>query len=242
MQAVVEQFQPLGARIGWGILAAVTAVDALLLQLAHQHIGWRQHSWLSCDLRRPHAAERQLLQHALNRYTTLATCCAHVLLISLVDALVLVLSAHPAPDSTQPDSGSASEAAEAATSALQTAQTGVLVSVGLTLLPLLWLALTRWALRRCGRRPCSHAGQAALVASTTFALAELLPVRVPCPGAVLTQLVAATSYSVCGLSPVNRGCVGHTHRMLAECRRLPVTPSAAMCACQPPATTLGHLV
>lgn len=164
----------MGLRVGWGVPATVanTALQVLLIYLSYCHMGWRQHSWLTCDLRRPHAAEQQLLQHALNRFRTLSASTMYILLLSFLDALVLVLTALPAQHAAGAPAGNG-------TAAVQVASTGVLVSMGLTLLPLLWLAFTHWAVQQSGRRGSygsRHRSIITLVASTTIALAELLPV------------------------------------------------------------------
>lgn len=96
----------------------------------------------------------------------------YILLLSFLDALVLVLTALPAQHAAGAPAGNG-------TAAVQVASTGVLVSMGLTLLPLLWLAFTHWAVQQSGRRGSygsRHRSMITLVASTTIALAELLPV------------------------------------------------------------------
>lgn len=179
MQAVVGQGLPLGTRAGWGMFViAVAAVDVLLCHLSVQSLGWRQHSWLSCDLRRRHAAERQLLQHILNRYRTLCRCCMHGVLISVVSALVLVAAGraqHTASDRTDAGTAAGQAATAVASSAedmedpVHVAHVGVLVSVGLHVLPLLWLCTTQLAVHCISKR-------LELLVTATVAVAVLCPV------------------------------------------------------------------
>lgn len=142
--------QPLGARVGWGMLAVATSMlDLLLLHLSYHQLGWRQHSWLSCDLRRRHAAEQQQLRQSLNTFNTYSCSCGHILVLSLVNGLVLAL----VPDSTAGTStggaatGADSPPAQSSPPQLLEARIGVLVSASLTVLPLLWLVLAHCAVR-----------------------------------------------------------------------------------------------
>jgi hypothetical protein len=153
LQAVMGQ--PLGARVGWGLLAvAASVLDLLLLHLSYHQLGWRQQSWLSCDLRRQHAAERQQLSHALNAFRTYSSSCGHILLLSLVNGLVLALApiSSTAGASTGavellPAADAGAPSAQSSAPQLLEARVGVLVSAGLTALPLLWLVLAHCAVR-----------------------------------------------------------------------------------------------
>lgn len=143
--------QPMGARVGWGLLAVATSMlDLLLLHLSYHQLGWRQHSWLSCDLRRRHAAEQQQLRQALNTLRTYSCSCGHILVLSLINGLVLALVPDSAAGTSTgavqlPATGADSPSAQSSPPQLLEARIGVLVSAGLTVLPLLWLVLARCA-------------------------------------------------------------------------------------------------
>lgn len=172
----------IAARVGWGIAAVLlAALDVLLVRASHQHLGWRQHSWLSCDPNRKHAAERQQLRHALNSFRTTRRCCMCTLLISSVSGLVLALAGYAdrraVPTAAVPPTEGSSSLTEGigegryagAAGALLLAETGVLVTVGLHAVPLLWLALTAAAVQS-GRKSLD------VTATATVALAMLCPV------------------------------------------------------------------
>lgn len=148
---MVGQSLSIGSRVGWGILVVFcTALDLLLLRLSYHQLGWRQHFWLSCDLRRKHAAEQQQLRHALNVYKTCSRSCMHVLVLSLINGLVLALASNPASSTgvelTGPeDARFLTEQDSTPEERMQQARIGILISVGLTVLPMLWLALAHCA-------------------------------------------------------------------------------------------------
>lgn len=174
MQAVVGSTLHMGARVAWGLgVILFAALDLWLLQLSHLQLGWRQHSKLPCDPRRKHAAQQQQLYEARTRYTCLASSCMHILVLSMVNGLVLALSEGRADMAGKSVlTAAAGDPAGQTQAAMQTAKTGVLVAVGFTLLPALWLAASRCAVH-------FRSKNIELLATATLAIAELLPVSAP---------------------------------------------------------------
>lgn len=173
MQAVVGQPLPMYSRVGWGVLTVMcTTAQAVLLHLTYNQLGWRQHSWLSCDLRRKHAAQQQELWSAINRYLAYSRSCMCILALSVVNGLVLALTTTPAGSAgavvlTPP--AQARFLQDTPEDRMKEVRVGVLVSVGLTVLPMLWLALARCAVH-CGSQTLEF------VATATCVPAGLLPV------------------------------------------------------------------
>jgi hypothetical protein len=173
MQAVVGNTLHMGARVTWGLgIILFVALDLWLLQLSHLQLGWRQHSKLPCDPRRKHATERQHLYQAQSRYACLSSCCMHILILSMANGLVLALSEGRAGMAGNCVlTAAADDSAGQTQSTMQTAKTGLLVAVGFTLLPALWLAAIRCAVHFRSKKM-------ELLATATLAIAELFPVSV----------------------------------------------------------------
>jgi hypothetical protein len=97
----------------------------------------------------------------------------HILVLSIVNGLVLALSGGRADMAGNSVLTAAAEDPSGQTqAAMQTAKKGVLVSVGFTLLPALWLGASHCAVH-------FRSKNIELLATATLAVAELFPVSSP---------------------------------------------------------------
>jgi hypothetical protein len=212
MQAVVGQPLPMGSRVGWGLLTVVcTAAQFVLLHLTYNQLGWRQHSWLSCDPRRKHAAQQQELWRALNRYLAYSRSCMCILALSFVNGLALALTTNPAGSAgavVLMPPAQARFLQDTPEDRMKEARVGVLVSVGLTVLPMLWLALARCAV---------HYGSQKMgfVATVTCVLAGLLPVSVKACGVGCALCNVYKKRCACAGMPC-AGCGRHAFLLCAN--------------------------
>lgn len=174
-------------------------------------------------MRRMHAADKLHLQILAHRFSTLSSSTVLMLLLNITNALVLACTASTAagsarnsmPFSSAADGADSAVAGVAGAGGLHPAITGVLVSVGLSSVPLGWLALAGLAVQCNSKRM----GVAAIA---TAAPAVLLPVSFYYSWACTMdwwtlQIVENTGGWGCDGGP----CCWHVTRSC--CKRLAVT-------------------